>query len=58
MTRDSSKGTSGKSDDVLVAILKRLNAMNNKLQTMDAKLHAMEGIKDKVHMLEESTNEL
>jgi hypothetical protein len=51
MSTDSSKGSSGKSDDVLAAILKRLNAMDERLQAMDE-------IKEMVTTLEASTSEL
>jgi hypothetical protein len=58
MSTDSGKGSSGKSDDVLMAILKRLDAMDGKLQTMDKRLLAMEKIGAKVSSLEASTADL
>jgi hypothetical protein len=58
MSTDSGNGSSGKSDDVLTAILKRLDAMDGKLQTMDKRLLAMEKIGAKVSSLEASTADL
>jgi hypothetical protein len=58
MSTDSGKGSSGKSDDVLTAIMKRLDAMDGKLQTMDKRLLAIEKIGVKVSSLEASTADL
>jgi hypothetical protein len=58
MSTATGKGSSGKSDDVLMAILKRLNAMDGKLQIMDKRLLAMEKIRAKVSALEASTADM
>jgi hypothetical protein len=58
MSTATGKGSSGKSDDVLMAILKHLNAMDGKLQIMDKRLLAMEKIRAKVSALEASTADM
>jgi hypothetical protein len=58
MSTNAGKGSSGKSDDVLIAILKRLDVMDGKLQIMDKRLLAMEKIGAKVSALEASTADM
>jgi hypothetical protein len=58
MSSDSDKGSGGKNDDMFDAILMQLTAMYDRLRSMEAKLHNVDIMQDKVSTLEASTGEL
>jgi queuine/archaeosine tRNA-ribosyltransferase len=57
MTSNVGQGSGSKSDDMLVAILKQLVAMDECLRSMESKLHNIDTMQAKVSTLEESTSE-
>jgi hypothetical protein len=58
MSFDAGKGSGSKSDDLLGAILKQLNAMDERLRSMEGKLHIIDNMLEKVSALEASIGEL
>jgi uncharacterized protein YhaN len=58
MSFDAGKGSGSKSDDLLGAILKQLNAMDERLRSMEGKLHIIDNMQEKVSALEASIGEL
>jgi queuine/archaeosine tRNA-ribosyltransferase len=58
MSSNAGQGSGSKSDDMIAAILKQLAAMNERLRSMESKLHNVYTMQVKVSALEESTDEL
>jgi hypothetical protein len=58
MSSLSGQGSGSQSDDMLAAIFKQLSTMDERLRSMENKLHLIDMMQAKVSMLEESTGVL
>jgi hypothetical protein len=58
MSSLSGQGSGSQSDDMLAAIFKRLSTMDERLRSMENKLHIVDVMQSKMSVLEESTGDL
>jgi hypothetical protein len=58
MSSLSGQGSGSQSDDMLAAIFKQLSTMDERLRSMENKLHIVDAMQAKVSTLEESTGDL
>jgi hypothetical protein len=58
MSATAGQGSGSKGNDMLAAIFKQLATMDERLQSMESKVHNVDTIQAKVSALEESTGEL
>jgi hypothetical protein len=58
MSSLSGQGSGSQSDDMLTAIFKQLSTTDERLRSMENKLHIVDAMQGKVSTLEESTGDL